>query len=230
MRNSHSASSGRLRGYTTRESHLKQLALQDETAWNQFYTKYRAMIHGIGAARKLSEDECDELMQEVALICCNKLQNFIYDPSKCRFRSFLFKITENCAFNINRKKQKNSCLPLPEDYSAIPELNIKFMHEYEQFLLDRSFLILKHSISSETYLAFDMLIRQNLPVKEVVARTGISAAALYTTKHRCMKKLREIISGIRLELGIPQGTAAVSGTHKDGRAEAQPRQEMEPDQ
>ena len=104
------------------------------------------------------------------------------------------------------------------------------MREYEQFLLDRSFLILKHSISSETYLAFDMLVRQNLPVKEVVARTGISAAALYTTKHRCMKKLREIINGIRLELGIPQGTAAVPGTHKDGRAEAQPRQEMEPDQ
>lgn len=195
-------------GYTTQESHLKRLGLAKEEAWLEFYKKYRTMIFGIGAAKNLSANECEDLLQEVAIICCRKLQDFVYDPSKCRFRSFLFKVAENTAFNIIRRSNKKNLVPLNNDYPAIPELDLKFMQEYEQFLLERSFLILKNSISSESYLAFDMLFRQNIPVKEVVAQTGISAAALYTMKHRCLKKLRAIISEMSLELGIPQGTDA----------------------
>lgn len=193
-------------GYTTRESHLKLLGLEDETAWSEFYAKYRAMIFGIGAAQNLSAHECEDLLQEVAIICCKKLKDFVYDPAQCRFRSFLFKVTKNIAFNINRKNDKKNQVPLNDDYPDIPELDLKFMHEYEQFLLERSFLILKNSISSENYLAFDMLFRQNIPIKEVVACTGMSASALYTNKHRCLKRLRAIISGMSLELGIPEET------------------------
>ena len=205
--------SGRFKGYTTRESHLKQLALQDENAWDRFYIKYQAMIHGIGRERNLSEDECEELMQDVAFICCRKLQDFIYDPAKCRFRTFLFKIAENCVFNIWRRKRKFSHAVLSGDYSAIPELDIQFMQEYEKFLLDRSFLILQCSVSSETFLAFDMLVRQELPVKEVISRTGMSAVALYTIKHRCIRKLRKIINGLRMELEIPSNIAPASELH-----------------
>ena len=193
-------------GYTTRESHLKRLGLQEEAAWNEFYTKYRAMIYGIGAARDLTVDECEDLMQEVAAICCKKLQSFIYEPVKCRFRSFLFKVTENCAFNFLRRKSKLVTEPLKEDYSDIPELDIKFMKEYENFLLERSFLVLKNSISSESFLAFDMLFCRKLPVKEVVAQTGISAGALYTLKHRCLKRLQEIINDLTLEQETQSGT------------------------
>lgn len=193
-------------GYTTRESHLHRLGLNEDAAWQEFYKKYRAMIFGIGAARHLSDQECEDLMQEVALICCSKLQNFVYDPSKCRFRTFLYRITENVAFNLFRKKNAEAFESLKNDYSGIPELDIKFMQEYEDFLLERSLQILKNSISSESYLAFDMLFNRNLPVKEVVARTGMSASALYTNKHRCLKKLREIIFSLSQALETPPGT------------------------
>ncbi|MBQ4336760.1 MAG: sigma-70 family RNA polymerase sigma factor [Lentisphaeria bacterium] len=195
-------------GYTTRESHLYLLGRKEEAAWREFYEKYRSMIFGIGKSRKLSKEECEDLLQEVALICSNKLQDFIYDPARCRFRTFLYKIAENVSFNISRRKNKIRCLPLKNDYAVVPELDIKFMQEYEQFLLDRSFLILKNSISSESYLAFDMVFRQKIPVEEVVACTGFSAGALYTLKHRCLKKLRRIISELGRDLGTPQETVA----------------------
>ena len=194
------------KGYTTRASHLIKLGQEDNAAWDEFYQKYKAMIFGIGLARNLSTNECEDLLQEVAMICCKKLQNFVYNPERCRFRSFLFKIAENVAFNIGRRKNKNAAVPIKEDYSAIPELDIKFMQEYEQFLLERSFLILKNSISSESYLAFDMLFRQELPIKEVVAQTGMSAGALYTLKHRCLKKLHLIISEMISEMETPRET------------------------
>lgn len=194
------------RGYTTRASHLIKLGQEDNQAWDEFYQKYRAMIYGIGIARNLSPNECEDLLQEVALICCKKLQTFVYNPDKCRFRSFLYKIAENVAFNLGRKQKKNATIQISEDYKSIPELDIKFMQEYEQFLLERSFLILKNSISSESYLAFDMLFRQELPIKEVVAQTGMSAGALYTLKHRCLKKLHLIISEMISEMETPRET------------------------
>lgn len=195
------------KGYTTRASHLIKLGQEDNDAWMEFYQKYRAMIYGIGLAKNLSTNECEDLLQEVALICCKKLQTFVYNPEHCRFRSFLYKIAENVSFNIGRKKNKVTTVEIQDDYRAIPELDIKFMHEYEQFLLDRSFEILKNSISSESYLAFDMLVRQELPIKEVVAQTGMSAGALYTLKHRCLKRLNLIISEMLAQLGTPQETA-----------------------
>lgn len=200
-------SSSRICGYTTRESHLKRLGENEEAAWNEFYTKYRAMIHAIGTARQLSNEECEDLMQEVALICSRKLQNFVYNPERCRFRSFLFKIATNVAFNLFRKKTKNQAEELKDDYAAVPELDIKFMQEYERFLLERSFLILKNSISSESYLAFDMLFCQNMPVQEVVSRTGFSTSKLYTLKHRCLKKLQNIIQMLIQEIETPSKTA-----------------------
>lgn len=190
-------------GYTTCVSHLRRLGANDDAAWNEFYIKYREMIFKIGAERQLSDNECEDLMQEVALICSRKLQNFVYDPGRCRFRRFLYRVARNVSFNLVRKKDKNTFDALDDDYCAIPELDIQFMQEYEQFLLERSFAVLKDSISSESFLAFDMLFVQNLPIKEVVMQTGLSASALYTLKHRCLKKLRGIISDMMMSQETP---------------------------
>ena len=76
-----------VRGFTTRKSHLKQLGENDDAAWHEFYDKYKAMIFAIGAERHFNKEECEDLMQEVALICSRKLQNFVYDPERCHFRS-----------------------------------------------------------------------------------------------------------------------------------------------
>ena len=206
MKNITENTSKNIHGYTTRASHLKRLGENDEAAWNEFYTKYRAMIFAIGIARGLSPGECEDLLQEVSFICSKKLQNFVYDPERCRFRSFLSKIVTNVAFNIFRDKNKIQTEELSDDYSIVPELDIQFMQEYERFLLEKSFLILKNSISSENFLAFDMLVCQNLTVKEVVARTGFSTSKLYTLKHRYLKKLQEIIRELLLELKTPPKT------------------------
>lgn len=195
-----------VRGYTTRKSHLEHLGENDGAAWQEFYDKYKAMIFAIGAARHLNKEECEDLMQEVALICSRKLQNFIYDPERCHFRSFLFKIATNVSFNLLRKKTNHQADVLGDDYAVVPELDIKFMQEYEQFLLDRSLLILKNSVSSESYLSFDMLFCQKLSIAEVVAKTGFSTSRLYTQKHRCLKKLRAIIQELIRELEIPPET------------------------
>ena len=187
-------------GFTTRSSHLRRLKNGEDEAWREFYRKYRAMILAIGRKLHLPEKDSEDLMQEVAAVCHRRLQTFIYDRDRCRFRSFLFQVTANLSRNLRRKDRTAVHAKFAPDETAAPGLDEAILREYEQFILDRSFLVLKESVDSETYLAFEMLFIEDRPVPEVAALTGKTANTLYSIKHRCLKKLQAII--IELENGL----------------------------
>lgn len=191
-------------GYTTRPSHLLKLSEEDENAWSEFYNKYKAMIWAIGSRMGLSESDREDLLQDVAMVCCNRLKSFYYDPEKCRFRSFLFGIVRNVAFNIRRKNQKLvRSEKVMRDYDAFPGLDVQFMREYETFLLGKSLAILKESVDSATYLVFEQLVLEEKPVDEVVRISGKTSGAVYSIKHRCLKKLDAIITDLNRKLETP---------------------------
>jgi len=187
-------------GYTTRLSHLRRLGKLEESAWEEFYTKYRSMIAAIGKKHGLSPKDRDDLMQQVAAVMCDRLRSFVYEPEKCRFRSFLHQVAINLSRNILRKNRQahrpGQVLPA----YCENELDRKFLEEYERFLLDLSLEHLKRSMESGVYLAFEMLTIENRPVAEVAAVTGKTAGALYNIRHRGFKKLRAIIADIQRQL------------------------------
>ena len=204
-------------GFTTRSSHLRRMKNGEDTAWREFYRKYRAMIIAVGRKLHLPEDACEDLMQEVAVVCYRRLQNFIYNRDHCRFRSFLFQVTVNLSRNLRRKNRKK--IPLinfPAD-ETLPGLDEDFLREYERLILDRSFLILKESVDSETYLAFQMLFIEDRPVAEVAAITGKTANTLYSIKHRCLNKLQKIIIELQNQLETPPDTDTPSAPNTNFR-------------
>ena len=204
-------------GFTTRSSHLRRLKNGEDAAWREFYRKYRAMIIAIGRKLHLPEDACEDLMQEVAVVCYRRLQNFIYNRDNCRFRSFLFQVTINLSRNLRRKNRKKIPLKnLPAD-ETLPGLDEEFLREYERLILDRSFLILKESVDSETYLAFEMLFIEDRPVAEVAAITGKTANALYSVKHRCLNKLQRIIVELQNQLETRPDTDRPSAPNTTSR-------------
>ena len=195
-------------GFTTRSSHLRRLKNGEDEAWREFYRKYRAMILAIGRKLRLPERESEDLMQEVAAVCHRRLQTFIYDRDHCRFRTFLFRVTANLSYNLRRKNRKMIPMTFVPTGSTMPELDETFLREYEQLILDRSFLILKRSVDTETYSAFEMLFLEKRPVPEVSAATGKTPNMLYCIKHRCLKKLQKIITELQNELETRRDTDA----------------------
>ena len=193
-------------GFTTRSSHLRRLKNGEDEAWREFYRKYRAMILAIGKKLHLPEKDSEDLMQEVAAVCHRRLQTFIYERDRCRFRSFLFQVTANLSRNLRRKNRTAVPAKFVPDETAAPGLDEEFLREYEQFILDRSFLVLKESVDSETYLAFEMLFIEDRPVPEVAAVTGKTANALYSIKYRCIKTLQKIITELQNELETRRDT------------------------
>lgn len=195
--------------YTTRKSHLKRLSEMDENAWREFYAKYRTMIYAVGVKHHLSGHDLEDLMQSVIAVCCEKLRDFVYDPERCRFRSFLYRIVENVSRNMQRRKRRAGGGPAAVVPAACePDIDEKFMDEYRDFLLRCAVEQLKHAVASETFLIFEMLEIEERPVAEVAQLTNRSANALYCVRRRYLKKLRAIIDAMQAELETPPETSA----------------------
>ena len=206
-----------VRHYTTRTSHLRRLAAMEDAAWREFYDKYRSMVYGIGIKHQLSGPDLEDLMQSVIAVCCEKLRDFVYDPERCRFRSFLYKVVENVSRNLRRRdcRARRAAGVIP--VACEPDVDQKFMKEYRDFLLNCAVERLKREVSSETFLIFEMLELERRPVAEVAQLTDRSANALYGIRHRCLKKLREIIDEMQDELEAPSETASSSEPRTDRR-------------
>lgn len=189
--------------YTTQASHLRRLGNMEEDAWREFYDKYRSLVYAIGAKHGLGEADLEDLMQAVTFSCCESLRDFVYDPEKCRFRSFLHKVADHISFSIRRRNRAAQRPPRPIPEECRPEIEQNIMLEYRKFLLKLALERLKHSVTSENYMIFEMLDVENRPVAEVAQLTNRGASALYVVRHRCLKKLRSIIDGIRIELETP---------------------------
>lgn len=183
----------RKHGYTTDSGLLGRLAAEDEQAWIDFDNKYRRMICGIGQKRGIDPDDCDDLMQEVMLVCCKHIGSFFYDRNKGHFRSWLFSITRNAAWRMLRRKPSPEPENLPEYDDGIDR---EFMVQYEHFLADSVMKLLKKRVSIQTYAAFEMMCIQQLPVEEVSRITRKSPAVLYLIRHRCLRILRQCIREI----------------------------------
>ena len=211
------------KGFTTRSSQLRRLKGQDEQAWREFYDKYSAMITAVGIRMGLDVHAREDLLQEVMRICSQRLKSFFYIPERCRFRTFLLEIVRNVAFNIRRKNARFLPSGLSVgDYETISELDVKFMHEYEKFLLEQSLKILERTVESETFLVFELLVLENQPVEEVVRRTGKTPGAIYSVKHRCLKKLDGIISELTRQPETPPGTTPEPGARTACRPAPRP--------
>ena len=75
--------------YTTHSSFLQKISSGNEEAWGEFYRKYVGMVRTVGRKRRLTPDECDDLMVSVMLIFWKKLDTFVYDRQRGKFRSYL---------------------------------------------------------------------------------------------------------------------------------------------
>ncbi|MBQ9336080.1 MAG: sigma-70 family RNA polymerase sigma factor [Lentisphaeria bacterium] len=183
----------RKHGYTTDSGLLTRMAAEEEQAWIDFDNKYRSMILAVGKQRGIAPDDCEDLVQEVMLVCCRRISRFFYDRSKGRFRSYLYAVIKHSAWRMLRQEAPDAPEPPLEYEEGIDRI---FMEEYERFLTDSVLALLRERVSTQTYSAFEMLAIQQLPVKEVSQITRKTPAALYLIRHRCMRILRQCIEEI----------------------------------
>lgn len=185
-----------MRRYTTSKSMLERIHDGDDHhAWAEFYDKYRGMIVAIGKSHNLTQEECDDLLQNTMTTFWRRLNGFVYQPEKGKFRGFLSSIAHGCAIRIWKKRGKHeiSMEKLPE-YSA--PVDQTFMEEWEHFVLERALEELKKRISTDCFEAFHLSCIENVPIPDVVRVTGKTANNIYNIRSRCVTLLRNILREI----------------------------------
>ena len=105
--------------YTTSSSLLRSVQAGDETAWRIFYHRYVSMIRFVGKKRQLTPAECDDLMVDTMTVFWQKMNDFVYDRERGKFRSYLGRIANYCAIRIFsrmrfRSKISPTAASLPE--------------------------------------------------------------------------------------------------------------------
>ena len=79
---------------------MRRKGFLNSTRWGEFHEKYVRMIRHIGALRGLTPSECDDLMIDVMVIFWKKVDRFVYDPERGRFRSYPGAIADLAALKI----------------------------------------------------------------------------------------------------------------------------------
>ena len=183
--------------YTTHSSFLRRVQDGNESAWNEFYDKYSGMIFHIGQQRNLSAEECDDLKIEVMTIFWSKMEEFVYDSSKGKFRSYLSQIADFCAQKrfASQRRYARILTSLGNEYPE--EVDSQYMDEWRQFLLQQAMEELKRSVDMVTYQVFHMSFIQQRPIADICTITRKTANNVYIIRYRCFNKLRKLLKEYR---------------------------------
>ena len=192
--------------YTTRQSMLNGMRQNQETAWEDFRTTYAPLIRLIARKKNLTDQETDELLQDVCVTMVQRDAIGKYNPAQGRFRTYLGRIINNCAVDLIRKRpaaQSVSTRHFNNATDAESEVVEELTHEWEEFLLEKALAEIRSRCDDLTFLAFDFHVRQQRPAKEVAEALGISEQKVYLSSSRITQRLKETVERLQKELEKP---------------------------
>ena len=201
----------RANSLATRASLLERLKdLEDQDSWQEFYATYRKLIFSFAIRHGLTGTEAEEVVQETVITVARNLPEFKYDPNRCSFKSWLFKLTlwriqdqvrkrhpEDSS--IHRKSGETERtgtierLPGPED----EQQNELWEEEWKRDIVDRALEKLKCQVEGKQLQIFDLYVLQQWPARKVAGSLGVSLARVYVTKHRLSALLEKEIKRLR---------------------------------
>ena len=189
----------------------------DEISWEEFYRIYWPLVLDIGRKLGISQDSCDDLMQEIMIDLFNGEPLLRYDPAKGKFRTYFGVLVRHKAADMLQKSTRFSSVSasdpgrsssfsdgLPtaligDDRDENDPFRKLFDEEYRKCLLSVAMNELRNTVEPKTYAIFEMVVLQDRPQKEVARYLGINRAAIDVYCSRCRKTLRKIVSDIRIE-------------------------------
>ncbi len=200
--------------YTTKKTLLQKLQENDEISWSEFYSLYAPLVFAIGRRLGMTQEDCEDLMQEIMLTLFNGKEILQYDESKGKFRTYFGQIVCHKALKMIQRSARSSFPAPARDVSDAPHpapgvqpdhrkqddpFQEIFDEEYNSYLLTLALNELKTRIEPETYDIFEMVALQGRPPKEVAKHLGVTRAAVDIYCSRCRKRLQKIVSYIRID-------------------------------
>lgn len=185
--------------------------------WEQFYTKYNAVILSFARKQGLDEHTACDALQETMMVIIRKLPAFEYDAERGRFRNWLMTIVANKVREARRRSHADKLLSMdapPEegadslhdrlaadDPDASENLEDSWRHSLIEEALRR--VLSDPRTKPESVAVFRACALESKPVAEVAAQFGLQENAVYQIKSRLMTRLKDLISAMETGAADP---------------------------
>jgi RNA polymerase sigma factor (sigma-70 family) len=170
----------------------------DPRAWDQFFECYWPAIYAGARQRGCTDDTAQDIVQEVMLTVFEQRDIFLYDPSRGRFRDWLRTVVRNQVAEYRRRpsariRPAGAPPPEPEAGDAAPDE--AWEQAFERGLLSVVLDAARREADPREYLAFELLMLDDLSGNEAARLTGLSRNAAYKAARRVLARLKALAGG-----------------------------------
>ncbi len=172
-------------------------SVEDTDAWTLANQLYSPLIARWARKAGLDDISADDVAQDVFMTLFREMPTFQYDKTKGKFRSWLKTITINRVRSIQRKKQPEtpgSAVVAAGD--ALDDSAIERMmdEEFNSFFYQHALRIMRRRFPERTWMACWETTVNSRSGKDVGTELNMSEEAVFVSKSRVLRKLREELS------------------------------------
>jgi RNA polymerase sigma-70 factor (ECF subfamily) len=173
---------------------------RDEAAWSEFVDRYVPVIYGYARKQGLQDADAVDLAQEVISSVAGAVGRLEYDPSRGRFRRWLFTVVRRKLSNWRRAERVRPRGSGDTDQQRLLEQcpgpsagEDTWEAEWEERLYAWACTQVRRDVSDVTWQAFWRTAVDGQPGKQVAADLGLSVAATYAARSRVFARLKELV-------------------------------------
>ena len=177
----------------------------DDEAWDRFVVHYRRFIIYILREIGVSDNDLDDLTQQILIGLTRNLPK--YDRTRSSFRTWLGTVVRNAATSHFRKLQ---CRPV-DAYDMGDELPFRGVlqqpaeieqlieNEWATYIASQAMAQVREAFKGQAIEAFEMGL-DGRSAAEIAEVTGLSVASVYTLRKRVKKRLFIEVRALTAEL------------------------------
>ena len=186
----------------TRKSLLLRLGQRSGDAWSEFLEIYEQAIVDYARRRGLQEADARDVTQEVLAAVTNKVEQWNADPSKGKFRGWLFRVARNIAVDKvieqsrrvaasgdSRVAQMLADQPGHEDHESTV-----FWMEYRRTVMQWAAEQVKPEVKETSWQAFLLTAVEGKKPEDVAKQLNVSVGSVYAAKFRIVSRIRKFVS------------------------------------
>ncbi|MEQ1826672.1 MAG: sigma-70 family RNA polymerase sigma factor [Pirellula sp.] len=195
----------------TRNSLVMRLAnQQDVEAWDQFVEIYQPLVFRLARSKGFQEADAHDIVQEVMIAVSKAIHRWEPDPSKGRFRDWLFRIARNLMINFMTRRKHRSLSQggvkgidmaefldeQPDRTSCVSDVSNEFDLEYRRELFLIASERIRREVRQNTWEAFRMTALDQIPMHEAASQLQMTVGAVLVARCRVMARMRECVKSL----------------------------------
>ncbi|MEO1619072.1 MAG: sigma-70 family RNA polymerase sigma factor [Planctomycetota bacterium] len=166
---------------------------QDREAWQQFASVYRGVIYRVAARYGMQDADAADLEQEVLIRISRSIERFEHDPAHAKFRTWLGQVIRSAIVDQHRKRPREQGTGLTEsEVHHLEWLDEAYEEDCRSEILRWASRRIRGEFTESSWQAFWKTTIDQRPVTEVAKELGKSIGAIYTSRSRVIRRLREV--------------------------------------